>query len=503
MPISDGTAPRLDLGGLVIAAVGFGLTRYAVLESLRSDVSLVGFLVSEVLALVAGFGLTAFGVWLAISSHDPSRSRLVAGWCLLGTAGMGVVVVLTYAADWPVALSTTESRLIANALVGGAVGGTLTGVRSAATRRHRRDVARQADRLTVLNRLLRHEVLNKVNVVAGYATTSDGSTGDAAPNAWATVRQHADAIDETIENVGLLTESPEPQPVDLAANVREAADAVRAAHPDGVVELGSLPDVPVRGVPHLDVLFEHLLENAIVHGDRQRPTVWVRVEADDSAGVVRVHIVDDGPGLPPSQQRLVRGAVAPEEDDPQVGFGLAIVRLMLDDIGGRLAVETPAADGRGTALTVTLPRSDAPPDRSGIASGYLRCGVIAGLIAGGAMGLVTQFVANRMAIIGALYGVDNAAVGWVIHQYHSVFFALVFVAATASWVRDTDSRRLVTLGAGYGAVLWLVAAGLVMPLWLRAVGIPAPVPNLGLPSLLNHLLWGSVFGGVYAWLLGR
>lgn len=502
MSLPDTPTPRLDFGGLVVAAVGFALTRYTVLESLRPDASLVGFLVSEAPALVAGFGLTAFGVAVAISSRDPDRSRLIAGWCLLGTASMGGVIALTYAANWPVALSTAESRLIANVLVGGAVGGTLTGVRSAATRRHRRDVARQADRLTVLNRLLRHEVLNKVNVVAGYATTG-GSTADTAPDAWTVVRRHADAIDETIEDVGLLTESSTPQPVALAAKIREAADAVRAEHPDGVVELDAIPEVTVRGVPHLDVLFEHLIENAVVHGDRERPTARVRVETDDPSGVVRVHVVDDGPGLPPAQQRLVRGAVAPEEDDPQVGFGLAIVRLMLDDIGGDLSVETPVADGRGTALTVTLPRSDAPTDRLGVAAGHLRRGVVAGLIAGAVMGLVMQFVADQMAVVGSLYGVGNVAVGWVTHQYHSVFFALLFVAATVSWVHDTDTRRLVALGAGYGAVLWLVAAGLVMPLWLRAVGVPAPLPNLGLSSLLNHLLWGTVFGGVYAWLLGR
>ena len=122
MSISDSTVSRPDIGGLVVAAVGFGLTRYTVLESLRPDASLVSFLVSEAPVLVAGFGLTAFGVGLAISARDPGHSRLIAGWCLLGTAGMGAVITLTYAADWPVVLSTSESQLIANALVGAAVG---------------------------------------------------------------------------------------------------------------------------------------------------------------------------------------------------------------------------------------------------------------------------------------------------------------------------------------------------------------------------------------------
>ncbi len=48
------------------------------------------------------------------------------------------------------------------------------------------------------------------------------------------------------------------------------------------------------------------------------------------------------------------------------------------------------------------------------------------------------------------------------------------------------------MGAAWGAVLWLVASGLVMPIWLNIVGIATPVPNLSPNSLLAHLLWGTV-----------
>lgn len=493
---------RLNVGGLVVAAVGFGLTRYTVLDTLDPDTTLVAFLLGEAPALAAGFALTAYGVGLAVSSRRSAAVTVVAKWCLLGTAGMGVVVALTYAAMPPESVMATQSRLVANALVGGAVGGTITGVRSARLRRLRRDEARQADRLTVLNRLLRHEVLNKVNVVDGYARVGDERTdGGRTLDAWGVVRQHAGAIDEAIAEVGVLTESGTPRPTALSDHLHDAVESVRTAHPSATVEADDVPAVEVRGSPHLDVLFEHLVENAVVHGDRSDPRVEVDVETDRHE--VRITVTDDGPGLPPAQQRLVRGPVTPEEDDPTSGFGLAIARLILDDVDGDLTVETPVADGRGTAVTVRLHRADAPDERFGVAPTRLRRGALAGLVAGGVMGLVTQFVAGHMAVIGALYGVDNVAVGWVSHQYHSVFFALVFVAATASWVADGDWRRLTALGAGYGVVLWLLAAGVVMPLWLRLVGIPAPLPNLGLASLANHLLWGVVFGGGYAWLVDR
>jgi signal transduction histidine kinase len=490
----------IDVSGLVVAAVGFGLTRYTVLDSIRPGSSPVTFVVGAAPVLVAGLGLTAFGIGLTVSSRETAETRAVARWCLIGTAAMSAVVGLTYAAGGLGTVTTTESRLVANALVGGAVGGTLLGVRSASLRRHQRDLTRQTDRLTVLNRLLRHEVLNKVNVVEGYASVeADATDGGPTLDPWSVVRRHATSIDETIEEVGMLTESGTARPVDLADHLESAIESVRAAHPSASVELDAVSATMVHGSPHLHTLFEHLLENAVVHSDRDEPTVRIGVETDDRE--VAVRIVDDGPGLPPAQQRRIADHLTPERDDPGSGFGLAISRLVLDDVDGDLAVETPVTETRGTALTVTLGRSEAPAGHFGASPVRLRQGAVAGLVAGTAMGLVTQFVASRMAVIGALYGVGNVGVGWITHLYHSVFFALVFVAATVSL--GDDVRSLVGVGAAYGAFLWLVAAGVVMPLWLRAVGVPAPLPNLGLPSLGNHLLWGGVFGGVFAWLQRR
>ncbi len=51
------------------------------------------------------------------------------------------------------------------------------------------------------------------------------------------------------------------------------------------------------------------------------------------------------------------------------------------------------------------------------------------------------------------------------------------------------------------AALWLVAAGLVMPIWLRVLGVRTPVPNLTAAGLIGHVLWGLTLGGGFA--LGR
>ena len=102
-------------------------------------------------------------------------------------------------------------------------------------------------------------------------------------------------------------------------------------------------------------------------------------------------------------------------------------------------------------------------------------------------------------MIGALYGASVSSVGWVAHLFHSAVFATVFTV-----VRSEIFGRLlgesvgasVAAGVAYGLFLWFVMAGGVMSLWLNAVGVAMPLPNLGLASLVGHLLWGGLVGAL-------
>lgn len=79
---------------------------------------------------------------------------------------------------------------------------------------------------------------------------------------------------------------------------------------------------------------------------------------------------------------------------------------------------------------------------------------------------------------------------------HAAVLSVGFAAARTADVRSTD--RLVALGAGYGVVLWVVLAVLVMSVWLSTVGSPAnlPFPNVD-TSLVGHVVYGAVAGSVF------
>ena len=128
---------RFAPSGLVVAAVGFALTRFTVTLARYEDP--LRFVVAGVVPLVLGLGLAAFGVVLVVGEFDRSFVRTVSGWCLAGAAAMLALVVLTLAGnDTALAMEPIRSQVyLSNFLIGGSIGGTLTGLYAGRNRRQR------------------------------------------------------------------------------------------------------------------------------------------------------------------------------------------------------------------------------------------------------------------------------------------------------------------------------------------------------------------------------
>jgi two-component system OmpR family sensor kinase len=496
---------KIRYSGLVIAAIGFFLTRFTV--TLAVFDSPLRFVFAGLVPLTLGLGLAAFGVALAVSDVDRGLVRTTATWCVIGAGTMLVLVVLTLvgatAGGMPDLVSLRSRTYLANFLIGGAVGGTLTGLYAGRNRRQQRDLRQQTNRLEVLNRLLRHEILNSLTAIRGYAALR----GDDADRATEVIDRRTDDIESTIEEVKYLTRTAGQSggtgaSVDLASCLHSAVESVREAHPDATVTLGAVPDdVRVRANERVEQAFVHLLENAVVHSDRENPNVEVSVATTPTS--VRVAVADDGPGLPADQRRLLEDGDIGSFDDPKAGFGLNVVRLLVESYRG--TIETSVTE-TGSTVTVVLPRAagdgagiqSTPSDLTAVSVSGPRLLVTVGaaLLAGAIMGVATELLGGAVPVIGALYGVQSPVVGWFTHEFHSVVFGFVFAGLlTAAPERFRESLpAAVGLGVGWSLLLWAGAAGVVMPIWLNLVGVQAPVPNLALTPLLTHLTWGVSIG---------
>jgi two-component system, OmpR family, sensor histidine kinase KdpD len=135
--------------------------------------------------------------------------------------------------------------------------------------------------------------------------------------------------------------------------LQEAIEQVRSDA--GVFKLSVEPDMPLlQGDPgQLERAFANVLENAARYSPDKPVSVRARVVRDR----IRVLVVDQGPGIPGSEQERIFLPFYQAPGDLQrhsgSGLGLAITRGFLELNRGRISVES--VPGRGTSFVVEFP----------------------------------------------------------------------------------------------------------------------------------------------------
>ncbi len=131
-------------------------------------------------------------------------------------------------------------------------------------------------------------------------------------------------------------------------------------------------------------------------------------------------------------------------------------------------------------------------------------GGVAGLIATVAMGLAIMAMDIELlrVVIAGLYGFEESVVaGWIAHLAHGTLFGIIFAAILTDPALYLVSQRIwksVVAGIVYGLVLTIIGAGILMPIWVSVVGLGSPpIPNVTGPSLVWHLIYGAVLGGIF------
>ena len=144
---------------------------------------------------------------------------------------------------------------------------------------------------------------------------------------------------------------------DLGGSIAASLNAlapVAASRGTNVTHLPCAPYDVAIGSDRLMQILLNVVENAIKHG-RDRGRVYVSVAPLD-ARYIEVRIDDDGPGVPLDERELVftlarRGTNARSRG---TGLGLAVVRLMLERIGGEVDVTSSLMGGAQFRIRIPL-----------------------------------------------------------------------------------------------------------------------------------------------------
>jgi signal transduction histidine kinase len=349
------------LGSALVALAGVlsGIVHLRQLAGNESDpvVFLAGVLVPLGLSVLLIVG----GVWVYWTGYDGLGLR-VGGWCLIGAAILTGVGLLTVQYQVARGVELQNVGVVVGATgTGGGVVGLLIGIYDAERRRNERRIAterekaeRLGQRLTVLNRVLRHDIRNDVNVIHGNADRILDDT-DADEQA-RTIKRRAMRLNRLSESAReiepLLSREECPrEPIDITSLLRKERRSM-ARYGDVDIETDMPDSVWVSANPKIETAIGHLVENAVEHNDSASPRI--RIEAAVEGSHAELQVIDNGPGLPEEEIRVLERGHETETEHTS-GVGLWLANWIVTESGGEISFDRDAS--RGSVVTVRLPRA--------------------------------------------------------------------------------------------------------------------------------------------------
>ncbi|MDY6780067.1 MAG: PAS domain S-box protein, partial [Halobacteria archaeon] len=221
---------------------------------------------------------------------------------------------------------------------------------------------RDEQQLQVLNRVLRHNLRNDLNVVLGYSEMLMNQASDRE------IRNEARRIKQTAEELTRLSNKAQHTEKTLRRKTHQNTDIVKviekkkrefeSRYPEAEIKV----DIPADEIylsKQMEIAIDELIENAIEHNDNPEPRVEISVDtkkAEDEE-IVEIHVRDNGTGIPSSERNVMQRGEETALTHGS-GFGLWLVNWIVRNAGGELIFDDSYSEGSAITVRLRLKKSD-------------------------------------------------------------------------------------------------------------------------------------------------
>lgn len=219
-------------------------------------------------------------------------------------------------------------------------------------------------RVSLLHRLLRHNLRNEIGIISGFAAELTEPTTTVSVETCAekinTAAESLRRVSESITQIEHTITSDETNRHRQAARaaVDHVVDSLAARYPDATITVTEATPLWIDIGDAFDHALTHALENAIEHADTATPSVHIEIDASPNTGRVECRIIDDGPPIPSIELTALDDRQKTTPVQHGSGCGLFVMKWCLESLGGELRIE-PASD-RGNSVYVYLPPQSPP-----------------------------------------------------------------------------------------------------------------------------------------------
>lgn len=231
-----------------------------------------------------------------------------------------------------------------------------------------RAIQERERRLSILNRVLRHNLRNDVGIIIGQAQIIPESDGPEQRRAVEKIIERGEQLVRHSETARRMEEA-----IEDAAERRRAVDVVPVLE-DVVTECQeTYPDVTIRAdlpneqrVVAIDSLahaVRSVVENAIEHNDGDEPVVEVEVAVSDTDDDrTTIAVTDNGPGIPEHERRIFTEGRTETALEHSSGVGLWFAYWVVEKSGGTIGFDEGIDGGTRVELELDEASSDASLD---------------------------------------------------------------------------------------------------------------------------------------------
>lgn len=205
-------------------------------------------------------------------------------------------------------------------------------------------------RRQVMNRVLRHDLRNDMNVVLGHAGILAELVDEDSQEHVEQIQMKADSLVTLGEKVRKIDRqlhgvNRNLKQVNLSRMVREEVEEFHKQYPSVKVRT-QIGDVFVVGNGLIRTAISNALENAVEHNDKDTPEIEVELETEyeKEEGKVVLEIRDNGPGIPEGERQVITDGV----ETPLAhisGLGLWMIKWITNGVGGELIIDSNTPDG--------------------------------------------------------------------------------------------------------------------------------------------------------------
>ncbi len=185
------------------------------------------------------------------------------------------------------------------------------------------DIERERRKVKLLNKLMRHDILNDLTAIMGYLELYKESRDERLiEKIFIRIKNSINLI----KSIRDVENRSELKPI----NLKELLERETAGYPNAEISV-NVPNVSVLADELLASVFRNLIINAIVHSDEKIPKI--EITARKLNGWVEIRVADNGPGI------VDKEAVFKEGFGKHTGLGLYLVKMIVESYGGKVWIE--------------------------------------------------------------------------------------------------------------------------------------------------------------------